>query len=483
MSMMSLREQLISPITVDNPIGERLRDDPQLNFIDSQMMKVGSLSHGEVQWDDVEKNVVNLLSTKSKDIKLLTVLMQCLQYKPTPERFTLSIGVLIDFISHFWFECQPIPGERGVVHRKKFFNQICQRTYVAADKLDSSLFDIELKTELETLLQDLYLHAEKLMLPVDVVDDISARLHHKLAKVNSTHKFEMPKATLNSGLDLSNNMMAASNLISEISAPIPNLDIDSSNDRNFKISLLKAVECLSDLGCDGVMLSIRIRRFAMWYSIQSLPDANVNGETQLMPVSLDRISDYEEGLQRGADIELWRRVEESLTKAPYWLDGHFLSYRIATALGKDSWSSIIKDELQRFMQRLPALKAYSFKGGVPFISEMTLKWLDSSVGGFNIAEANQVGCWNDKRNEALVLAQDEGIAPSLKMLNEGLSQSIEPRDAFYWRLLSADVMKANALSAMALDQYQTLYHQVNTMSVEEWEPSLIEQIKNNIAVE
>ncbi|SKC31331.1 hypothetical protein CZ809_00809 [Photobacterium piscicola] len=483
MSMTSFREQLLTPIMADNPVGERLKDDPQLNFIDSQMMKVGSLAHGEVQWEKVEKSAVNLLSTKSKDIKLLTVLIQCLQYKPTPERFTLSIGVLVDFISCFWLECQPRPGERGAVHRKKFFNQICQRTYVAADKLDSSLFDTELKIELETLLQDLYLHAEKLMLPVDVVDDINARLHHKLEKVNSTHKFETPKAILNSGLDLSNNMMAASNLISEISAPIPNLDIDSSNDRNFKISLLKAVECLSDLGCDGVMLSIRIRRFAMWYSIQSLPDANVNGETQLMPVLLDRISDYEEGLQRGADIELWRRVEESLTKAPYWLDGHFLSYRIATALGKDSWSSIIKEELQRFMQRLPALKAYSFKGGVPFISELTLKWLDSSVGNFNIAEVNQVGCWNDKRNEALVLAQEEGIAPSLQMLNEGLSQATEPRDAFYWRLLSADVMKANSLTAMAAEQYQTLHHQVNAMSVTEWEPALIKQIENNIAAE
>lgn len=481
--MINFREQLLTPIMADNPIGERLRDDPQLNFIDSQMMKVGSLSHGEVQWEEVESCAISLLSTKSKDIKLLTVLMQCLQHKATPERFTLSIGILVDFISCFWLECQPIQGERGAVHRKKFFNQICQRTYVAADKLDTNLFETELKTVLETLLQELYQHAEKLMLPVDVVDDISARLRHKLAKVNSNHKIETPKATVNSALNSFNNMETTPNLISELSVPIPNLEVDNSSDRNFKISLLKMVGCLSDLGCDGVMLSIRIRRFAMWYSIHSLPDANVNGETQLMPVSLDRISDYEEGLQRGADIELWRRVEESLTKAPYWLDGHFLSYRIAISLGQGTWAAIIKDELQRFIQRLPALKTYSFKGSVPFIGEASLKWLDSPVGNINIVEVQQTGCWNEKRNEALSLAKEEGIAPSLKMLNDGLSQAIEPRDAFYWRLLSADVMKANALSTMALVQYQTLYHQVNTMSVEEWEPSLIEQIKNNITAE
>ena len=475
MSMTSFREQLLTPIMTDNPVGERLKDDPQLNFIDSQMMKVGSLAHGEVQWEKVEKSAVNLLSTKSKDIKLLTVLIQCLQYKPTPERFTLSIGVLVDFISCFWLECQPRPGERGAVHRKKFFNQICQRTYVATDKLDSTLFDADLKTELTTLLQELYLHAEGLKLPIEVIDDINARLRHKLAQVDSTYKVNDPKVIAPSTIDSCSNVTT--------SVPIPNLDIDNSSDRNFKISLLKAVECLSDLGGDGVMLSLRIRRFAMWYSIHSLPDANMNGETQLMPVSLDRISDYEDGLQRGADIELWRRVEESLTKAPYWLDGHYLSYRIAMALEEDAWAEIIKDELHRFMQRLPALKTYLFKGGVPFISEATLTWLDTSVGDFNIAEVNQIGCWNDKRNEALVLAQEEGIAPSLKMLNEGLSQATEPRDAFYWLLLSADVMKANSLTAMAAEQYQTLHHQVNAMSVTEWEPALIKQIENNIAAE
>ncbi len=471
--MTSFREQLLTPIMVDNPVGERLKDDPQLNFIDSQMMKVGSLAHGEVEWDKVEKSAVNLLSTKSKDIKLLTVLIQCLQHKPTPERFTLSIGVLVDFISCFWLECQPIPGERGAVHRKKFFNQICQRTYVATDKLDSTLFDSDLKAVLEALLQELYQHAEKQMLPVEVIDDINARLRHKLAQVNSTYKADVPKVTAPSTIDSCSN----------VTPSVPNLDIDNSSERNFKISLLKAVECLSDLGSDGVMLSIRIRRFAMWYSIHSLPDANVDGETQLMPVSLDRISDYEDGLQRGANIELWRRVEESLTKAPYWLDGHFLSYRIAIALGEDTWAEIIKDELQRFMQRLPALNVHYFKGLVPFISDTTLKWLDNSAGNINAAEVSQMGSWNEMRNEALALAQEEGIAPSLKMLNEGLSQATEPRDAFYWRLLSADVMKANSLPAMASEQYQTLYHQVNAMQVTEWEPALIKQIKNNIAAE
>lgn len=75
------------------------------------------------------------------------------------------------------------------------------------------------------------------------------------------------------------------------------------------------------------------------------------------------------------------------------------------------------------------------------------------------------------------MAKEGGIAVALSMLNDGLVSAIEPRDKFYWRLLSADLLRANHLDAMANEQYQTLFTQVTTLSVPEWEPSLVEQIQ------
>ncbi|WP_434144949.1 type VI secretion system protein TssA [Photobacterium leiognathi] len=481
MSKVNIRELIVTPITIENPIGERLIDEPLLNFIDSQMIKVGSLSHGEVQWDNIENSVISLLAKKTKDIKLLTVLMQCLQHKTTPERFVLSLGVLVDFISNFWLECYPIPGERGVIHRKKFFNQICQRTYIAVSKLDGNEFDDELKKTLEDLLKELEYLAGTLALPVDIIHDIRNRLDYKLAQVKrSEQKQSKPLVTMSTEEILVLSSQTESD-VQQATLPtlFPRIEVDNSSERAFKQSLLKTVKFLSEFGSDGIKLSIRIRRFAMWYSIHTLPDANKNKETQLMFVPLDCINDYEESLQRSPDIALWNRVEESLTKSPYWFDGHFLSYRIALSLGEDTWASIIKDELQCFIERLPALLTYSFKGQVPFANEATIMWLNSDNKG-KTTEICQIGSWNDKREEALKRAHEEGIESSLSMLDKGLSQSIEPRDAFYWRLLSAEVMKAYSLPSMATVQYQMLYHQINEMSVTEWEPSLITQIKNNI---
>ncbi|MCE7629611.1 type VI secretion system domain-containing protein, partial [Vibrio fluvialis] len=85
------------------------------------------------------------------------------------------------------------------------------------------------------------------------------------------------------------------------------------------------------------------------------------------------------------------------------------------------------------------------------------------------------GDWQEKRKEAMALAKEGGIAVALSMLNNGLVAATEPRDKFYWRMLSADLLNANHLDAMAKAQYQTLHHQVTTMQVTDWEPSLVEQ--------
>ncbi|NCO47044.1 MAG: type VI secretion system protein TssA, partial [Vibrio sp.] len=74
MELTDYRRCITQPIQADNPVGERLIDDPLFDFVEDQMMKVGSLSHASVQWDEVEHSTLKLLSEKSKDLKLLIYL-------------------------------------------------------------------------------------------------------------------------------------------------------------------------------------------------------------------------------------------------------------------------------------------------------------------------------------------------------------------------------------------------------------------------
>lgn len=469
MDLKKYRARITQPISEDSPVGERLLDDSLLDFVESQMMKIGSLAHADVQWAEAENGACTLLERKTKDLKILTYLMQCLQHKATPEYFTLSIYILTDFINEYWESCYPAPGPRGALPRRKYFSQVMQRTVKAAEVLDSSSFGFDQKDELEEALSRLEEAAKVQKLSIESVEEVNSLVRRKLSVVSSGES-ETTEASATSGK-------------TNIAEPIPQvsspkLEIDNSSDRAVKQTLLKVADLLADLD-EGQSLSLRLRRFAVWFSISAAPEADSSGVTQLMPVSADRAKEYEEQLQRGADLALWRKVEKSLTVAPFWFDGQFLSYRVATKLGKKEWAEAIHSEAHAFISRLPSLLHLSFTGGIPFANQETIRWLNSGASQDGITETG--GDWTALRGEVFELAEEGGVSVALARLNEGFSTAEEPRDKFYWRMLSADVMHGHQLSAIAHQEYENLLGQISSLSVTDWEPSLIHRLKTAVS--
>lgn len=464
MNVKEFRTKLAAPISDQSAVGERLRDDPLLDFVESQMIKVGSLSHAEVKWQEVEQSSLKLLAERSKDLKILAILLQCLQHQCTPERYILSLQLLVDFIEKYWVSCFPAPGKRGVLPRRKFFSQILQRSYQAGEKIEPVRFDFEQKSQLEQVIEQLEEAAKQQQLPTDGVEDLAALMKRQMANVSEVKQVQ----------DEQPSEIASAVSEPKISAQNSPLNIDTSSERAIKQTLLKVADFLTEMD-EGPILGLRLRRFAVWFSITALPEANSQGETQLMAVSADRIQDYHEQLQRGASLALWRKVEQSLALSPFWFDGHYLSAQIAEKLSEPNWSEAIRQELALFIERLPGLSQLSFKGQVPFASEQTLQWLNSVKQG----PAEQGGAdWNVRRTEAMQLAKEGGLSVALAMLNDGLKGASEPREKAYWRLLSADLMREHQLEAMAGQNYQALYSQISQMSVGQWEPSLIQHLES-----
>ncbi|MGF1908683.1 type VI secretion system protein TssA [Vibrio kasasachensis] len=447
------------PIQADNPVGKRLVDEPLYDFIEDQMMKVGSLSHTSVQWEKVEQSTLKLLGEKSKDLKLLIYLLQCLHNDATPVRFITSIELVTHFMNLYWDGCFPVPGEKGRVTRGKFFGQIVQRFSLAIGKLDFSQFSHQERNDL-TLATEAWL---KTTIKQGVSSDGVESL---VTKIGS----QQQRATERENVDTHEEETSVVEQISTVKSAV---SIDSSSDKATKQSILKVADFLSqqEFGTD---LAIRVRRYAVWSSITSLPEHAASGETQLRGMMQERVKEYQDHM-RSPDLVLWQKVEQSLTMAPFWFEGQMMSYQIAQSLGKESWCDAILSESEQFLARMPMLLDLKFKGGEPFISEAVKQWLLSykNAGGSN----SLGGTWQEKGEEAAILAKEGGIAVALSMLNDGLLEANEPRDKFYWRLLSADLLNANSLDAMAKEQYQTLHSQITTMSVIDWEPSLVEQLE------
>ncbi|ENM5935737.1 type VI secretion system protein TssA [Vibrio mimicus] len=462
MEITEYRQCIAKPISSSHPVGERLVDHPLFDFIEDQMMKVGSLSHASVQWDEVEHSTLKLLGEQTKDIKLLVYLLQCLHNQMTPPRFITSFVVMSEFLNQYWTESYPAPGARGNLPRRKFFSQMVQRFAAAVDKLDFHRFDEADRQALEAAVGEWQQAVEKQALSSDLVESVAIRIQAELKRAEQQHQAKVQSA---------NNEVPSETAPSAAASMV----VDNSSDKAAKQTLLKVADFLAEQEF-GIALSIRLRRFAVWGSITSLPDHKPDGETLLRGMQADRVKDYQDQL-RHPDLALWRKVEQSLTMAPYWFEGQWMSYTIAQQLGKSDWSQAIAEETQNFLRRLPSLLELKFKGGEPFVSDSVKEWLANVGETQSLAGKSVGGDWQEKRKEAFQLAKEGGIAVALSMLNDGLVSAIEPRDKFYWRLLSADLLRANHLDAMAGEQYQTLLAQVTTLSVPEWEPSLVEQIQ------
>ncbi|NRD73748.1 type VI secretion system protein TssA [Shewanella sp. VB17] len=459
-------KKITAPIAGESPVGERLHDDPLFDFVESQLMKVGSLSHAEVQWGEVETAIVTLLGTRSKDLKLITYLMQCVQYQASIERFSLSLGILDAFMQSFWETCFPAPGARGVLPRRKYFSQIMQRSIKVGESVDTQFCDPDSQSLLLSRLASLFETADKLELPTDDLAQLQTRLTRQF------DRNEQSAPAVSHG-----SVQGSSGEVAQHSPPTsaPKLEIDSTNDKATKQTLLKVADFISEFET-GIGLSLRIRRFATWFAISGVPvNANAAGETSLMPIATDRINEYKTQLERGADMALLRRIEQSLTLSPFWLDGHYLSAQIASALGQLEWAKAIHEDTAAFVVRLPKLLMMSFKGGMAFANAETRSWLDEGYGG-NSFDCNGQGV-EQQRAEVTELAESGGLSVAFASLNEHLQQASEPRDAFYLRLLGADLKQNHQLSAMASVDYQVLYEQANQTVLADWEPTLMARLK------
>lgn len=188
------------------------------------------------------------------------------------------------------------------------------------------------------------------------------------------------------------------------------------------------------------------------------------------------VADYQSRLA-SADMTLWQQVEKSVLLAPYWLDGHCLSAQTAQRLGYKQVADAIRDELTRFLERLPQLTGLLFNDRTPFISEQTKQWLSASPDG-KVAPIAQTG---EESQAAGTCFAEQGLEAALRyldMLPEG-----DPRDQFHRQFLAAQLTEEAGLVQLAQQQYRMLLMMGGQTMVADWEPSLLAQLEQKFTAE
>lgn len=463
-------EPLLAPLG-ESRVGREIAESEDYAWLDEEMLKVGSLQHGEVDWAGAEARAIRLLSQQGKDLRVLGHLLHCLQQDGDAVRFALSLRLLAGSLAQWWDSAHPYAGSRGAKLRPRLFKQFTQRAVKHAAVLDFDSAEEERQACQETL--DALREAT---VASQLPDAALVELARQLDKPAPTKR---PQDGLAS--------QTAESPAAALSPPavngtlkMPELRLEAGNERANRQTLLKMADFLNEQS-PGEALGYCLRRYAVWGAIQALPASRDDGRTTLVAVSADRIADYREALARGGDVALWQRIENSLAVSPYWLEGHYLSAQVAEVLGHPRCASAIRDQATRFVERLPGLEALSFNDATPFIDSATQLWLHSAPC---MAESGSVSDeaepWQVALAEARECLAEEGLEAALRLLDQGLEAARSPRDNTYWRLVSADLLAETGLENLARQHYRALYQQVVELELEDWEPALMARLQESL---
>ena len=457
------KEQILSPIQSEIDIDE----DLEWLELDSDMVKLGSLEHQTLNISHLRHLAAQLLSTKSKDLRILAHFLRTLQHSGKVTELLIGLASFADYVEHYW-ETSP-PAQK--IRKERLTQQIFKRFENMASYFsqDSSRLEkdqakqqfarliefwkdnVKLKAELEQLLQR-YTFTDKQIHQNDNVSDSSGD-----EKPNSGRKIITESEHSTSDL---RNISSEKEVIKPIVEPV---SIDTSNDRAWKNTLLKVADYLIERDFSNP-IGYQLRRFAIWSLITVAPLAE-NDRTQLAAVSQDRINDYKILIEKALSSDVWKEIEYSLTLAPYWIEGHYLSAKIAERMSYPQVAKAIKESVLSFIERLPELKQLKFNDGTPFISDECSSWL------YDNNEINQALVSDIQLNEQIEdYYKEQGILNTLKFIND--QSYTDLRSQIYAQLSSIELLEKEGLHNLAKQQYFTLEQAISPIMVKDWEPSL-----------
>ncbi|TGN38858.1 type VI secretion system protein TssA [Marinobacter confluentis] len=465
-------EPVLAKLPGEHPAGDSLAEDATMEYLENEIMKVGSLAHTGVEWSKVESESLRLLADTSKDLKVLGFLLICLQRGGDGERFALSLYLLNQVLDAWWDDAWPYPGDKGKRARKMLFNQMLQRSL---KEINTVSFDPGVGDGRDyclALLTKLDQQAKERELP----DDGLFSLRRAVEKLPSPAEAPKPSASPAQESTSAATSQSQENQNQGSSAgavSLGSLTLDSSNERAMRQSLLKVADLLTEL-TPSEPLGYQLRRYALWQSITSVPPTRDGVKTDLAAVSADRVADYREALDKAPDKALWQRVEQSLSVSPFWLEGHWLSAQVASALGHHDCAEGIRQQVKAFVDRLPELADTTFNDGTPFLPKAAADWLFSGPAKGGVGGG--ASPWESAYEDAKGALEQKGLAPAMQLLEEGLESAREPRDRFYWRLMSSQLMKDSGMKSLARQQVQDLREQTRDMQLNDWEPGLIARL-------
>lgn len=236
----------------------------------------------------------------------------------------------------------------------------------------------------------------------------------------------------------------------------------------------------------GWLAGHHLMKSVRWDTLTELPPLDASGRTRLLPPKPESKAHLKRLYLQKSWSELLEHTDTLLAQGVnhLWLDVQWYARQALLKLDADTVrADILCRDMKGLLARLPGLETTAFNDGTPFADEVTLNWLNEHVldemagwQGEPVMAATSTDEVLSLEAEVLARADDEGIESALNWLQAQPGYTTS-RNRWLMRLLMARVSEQYGKNEIALHLLAELDSRAREMTLEQWTPELIFEIK------
>ncbi|OUS24905.1 type VI secretion system ImpA domain-containing protein [Gammaproteobacteria bacterium 45_16_T64] len=471
------------PIAGDKPGGENVRLEEPFEAIEREIAKLDALTGDDwVRWEDVISIGEDMLTNTSKDLLVACYITRARCESDMLGGLEAGLTLMLKMVENFWDVC--FPPKKRMRGRAAAFDWIVERVAPVVEELTPAAAEFEQIKKLQTLVLSLDSTLVELMGDnAPALNELSRVFKRHIASLNAEHNETQRKIEEAKPKAVAPVRSSASASSSPAGATLPT---SISTERDLQNLYRMCQESLRSAGqyLRGQKISdaesYRINRFLTWLGINQLPP-DVAGKTQLRPLSKEKMQVYDAMLAEKKYAEAIPEIENSLSRAPYWLDGHKIVVDALDELGAEDAATAVKSGLRDFVKRLPNVVNLHFVDDTPFANDETRAWINMSVMaedtsganlGLPISDTSEGENWEETYHQACLLMKEKQQREALQLFQDGCARSLSVREQSLWRYYQARFCFEHQKLDFAIPLLESLDRQLVEQGVENWEPGV-----------
>ncbi|MWP50319.1 MULTISPECIES: type VI secretion system protein TssA [unclassified Gilliamella] len=462
----------LKPISLDKPTGEDLTYHDTFQEIKEEIAKLSGIDYELVAMESE-----NILKKNSKDVRVVTYYCLARLHLDGANGYAEGVEILAGLLEKFGTSVYP---SRHNIRKNaiewlanaRFLEPLTQLQPISEKCLSRIILALN---QIDSICQTLFVGEtleQKLEAP-----DLSALVHFFSNNLKQPVKSTQPE-NASSSMPVSDSMPESFPKLS---------DAKISSQRDLLDQARKMAAFLREKP-EGYLAAGRFLRILRWDTIVDLPPADHRGRTRLPAPRTELKQNISRLIIQQQWAELFERVEAAFMEGAnhFWLDLQRATVMALQKMGAphQAWADIFLADIGLMLERLNGIERLSFDNGTPFADDETLNWIATNARIHHLDEGDSIepisisgeNDWNEIEKQALELAHSESIEKAFQWL-QNLPTLRSPKQRYLLQYTQARVAEQMGKQDIAMKLLLGLNSQQQTMTLLQWEPELIFDVK------